>query len=229
MIFFEFIYFARSDSKILGRSIYEVRKNLGKQLALEYKDKLDIDIIVPIPESSIPAAVGFANESKISLEYGLQRNRYIQRKFIMPHHEFREISLKQKLNTIPDVVKGKKVLLIDDSIVRDTTSRKIIDIVRSAGASGVHMLVSSSPVLYTDFYGIDIPSQKDLIAANMSLAEIREFIGADSLGYLSYEGMIEAIGLPEESLCTACFTGNYPIDVSEIFKNSLQNTIKETV
>jgi len=214
---FEFIYFARNDSIILGQSVYEVRKNMGKILAKEYMQKVKVDILVPIPESAIPAAVGYANESGIPLEYGLQRNRYIQRTFIMPQQEFRERSLKQKLNAIPEVFAGKRVLLIDDSIVRGTTSKKIISVVRNAGAREVHMLISSAPILYPDFYGIDIPSQKELIAANMTLNEIKDYIGADSLGYLSYDGMIKATGVGEENLCTACFNANYPIDVSEVF------------
>lgn len=216
----EFVYFARNDSVISGRSVYEVRKNLGKNLAKEMKGLIDADIVIPIPESSIPAAVGFSNEYGLPLEYGLQRNRYIQRTFIMPNQDNRERSLKQKLNAIPEVVAGKKVVLVDDSIVRGTTSRKIVDVVKAAGAKEVHMLISSAPIIYPDFYGIDIPSQKELIAANMSVEEIRNYIHADTLHYLSYDGMIEATKLDEDQLCTACFNGNYPIDVSEVFKKT---------
>lgn len=210
---FEFVYFSRPDSMLLGKSAYEVRKNLGHELAREYKAKADV--VIPIPDSSIPAAIGFAEKSGIPFEFGLVKNRYIGRTFIMPDQKLRDVSVQMKLNPIKEIIKGKRVVLIDDSIVRGTTVKRLIKMVRDAGAKEVHLLSSCPPVKYPDFYGIDTPFQKDLIGAQMKVKEIEKFVGADSLYYLSYKGLIKATGLPESVFCTSCFTGNYPIDIGK--------------
>lgn len=210
---FEFVYFSRPDSILLGKRIYKVRENLGRQLAKEYP--LDADAVIPVPDSAIPAAIGYANSLKIPFEFGLVKNRYIGRTFIMPDQKLRDRGVQMKLNPIDEVIKGKKIVLIDDSIVRGTTVKKLVSLVRNAGAKEVHLLISCPPVKYPDFYGINTPFQKDLIGANMSVKEIEKFVGADSLYYLSYEGLIKATELPEDVFCTSCFTGKYPIDIGE--------------
>ena len=214
---FEFVYFSRPDSMIMGKRVYEVRKNLGIELAREYQVKADV--VIPVPDSSVPAATGYSIESKIPLELGLIKNRYVGRTFIMPDPRLRDRGIKMKLNPIPEVVKGKRVILVDDSIVRGNTTKKLIRLVREAGAKEVHLLISSPPVRFPDFYGIDTPVQKDLIGANKSVKEIEEFTGADSLYYLSYRGLIKATGLTEDVFCTSCFSGNYPIDIGDNKKN----------
>ena len=208
---FEFIYFARPDSHISGKSVYEVRRNLGVQLAQEYP--IEADVIIPVPETAIPAAIGYAETLKISFQMGLTKNRYIHRTFITPEQHVREQGVKAKLTPIPEVVAGKRVIVFDDSIVRGTTSQQIVKMLFEAGAKEVHFLVASPPVKYPDFYGIDTPKQADLIAATKSVLEMQEFLGATSLRFLSYDGMIRATGLPENTLCTSCFTGIYPIDI----------------
>lgn len=217
MDIFEFVYFSRPDSVLYGKRVYEVRKNLGKELAKEYK--IDADVVIPVPDSSIPAAIGYAQESGIPFEFGLVKNRYIGRTFIMPDQKLRDRGVQMKLNPIGEIIKGKKVILVDDSIVRGTTSRKLVKMVREAGAKEVHLLSSCPPVKYPDFYGIATPFQKDLIGAQMSISEIEKFVGADSLYYLSYESLIKATGIPEEKFCTSCFTGDYPIDIGENAKH----------
>ncbi len=214
---FEFVYFSRPDSKLLGKRIYKVRENLGKLLAKEYP--LDADVVIPVPESSIPAATGYANALGISLEFGLVKNRYIGRTFIMPDQKLRDRGVQMKLNPIPEIIKDKKVVLIDDSIVRGTTSQKIVSMVRNAGAKEVHLLSSCPPIKYPDFYGINTPFQKELIGANMTVKEIEKFVGADSLYYLSYKSLLEATELPEDVFCTSCFTGIYPIDIGDNAKH----------
>jgi len=210
---FEFIYFARPDSQLLGKSVYEVRKNLGRHLAREYKIKADV--VVPVPDSAIPAALGFCEVTKIPLDHGLTKNRYIHRTFIRPAKSLREDGVEMKLNAMAGVLAGKKVIVIDDSIVRGTTSRRIVKKIRQAGAKEVHFFVSSPPVKFPDFYGIDTPSQGDLIGAMKNIEEVRRFIGADSLNYLSYKGMIKATGLSESLFSTSCFSGVYPVDIGE--------------
>lgn len=214
---FEFVYFARLDSILAGKSVYQVRKNFGKQLAIE--NPLDADVVVPIPESAIPVGLGYASASKIPFEYGLSKNRYIGRTFIMPEQHLRDRYVELKLAPIPEVLKGKRVVLVDDSIVRGTTIKKIVKLIRDAGAKEVHVVVSCPPVKYPDFYGIDTPQQEELIAAKMSVKQIQKYLGADSLYYLSYEGMIKSTGLKEENFCTSCFTGVYPVDLGEKAKN----------
>lgn len=208
---FEFVYFARHDSHLLGRSVYEVRREFGTELARE--NHIDADVVIPVPETAIPAAVGYSRESGIPFELGLAKNRYIHRTFIQPEQHIREQGVRSKLTPIIEVIAGKRLVVIDDSIVRGTTSRQIVKMLFDAGAKEVHFLSSSPPVKYPDFYGIDTPRQEKLLAAGKSVEEMREYLGATSLHFLSFEGMISAVGVPLERLCTSCFTGEYPIDI----------------
>lgn len=217
---FEFVYFSRPDSLLLGKRVYDVRRNLGRELAKEHPIKADV--VIPVPDSSVPAALGYSSALSLPCEFGLVKNRYIWRTFIMPGQRLRDKSVQMKHNPIPEVIKGKKVVLIDDSIVRGTTARALVKTLREAGAKEVHLLSSCPPVRYPDFYGIDTPTQKELIAANMSIPEIQEFTKADSLGYLSYDGLIRATGLPESVFCTSCYTGDYPIDIGDHAKNIIK-------
>ncbi len=210
---FELVYFARPDSIILGKSVNEVRQNFGAELAKEFK--IDADIVVPVPDSAIPAALGYSRASGIPFEMALIKNRYIHRTFIRPTAKLREQDLQMKLNPMPHVLTGKRVILIDDSIVRGTTTQKITSMLYAAGAKEVHLLISSPPVKYPDFYGINTPDQKELIGARMSVEEIRKHLGADSLGYLSFNGMIRATGHPASVFSASCFTGVYPIPIGE--------------
>ncbi len=210
---FEFVYFARPDSDILGKSVYEVRKKFGERLAKELKT--DADVVIPVPETAIPVAVGYSRVSGIPLEIGLTKNRYIHRTFIQPEQHLREQGVGMKLTPIEHLIKGKRVIVVDDSIVRGTTSRQIVKMLFSSGAKEVHFLVSSPPVKFPDFYGIDISTQKELLAATRTTEQMREFLGATSLQFLSYHGMVDSIGVPERDLNTSCFTGTYPIDIKE--------------
>ncbi|MBI2039772.1 amidophosphoribosyltransferase [Candidatus Microgenomates bacterium] len=210
---FEFVYFARPDSYLLGKSVDEVRQNLGEQLAKE--NKIEADIVIPVPDSAIPAALGFSRASGIPFYPGLIKNRYIHRTFIMPEEHTRNVGVRLKLNPMKHILKGKRVAVVDDSIVRGTTSKELIKMIKSAGAKEVHLLISSPPVKYPDFYGIDTPRQVDLIASKKPVKEIEKEIGADSLHYLSYQGLLKAVGIPEDNLCTSCFTGIYPVDIGE--------------
>ncbi|MDO8552104.1 MAG: amidophosphoribosyltransferase [bacterium] len=213
---FEFVYFARPDSHLLGKSVYDVRRNFGVQLAKEYP--LRADVVIPVPETAIPVAIGYANESGIPLEMGLTKNRYIHRTFIEPEQHIRDQGVRAKLTPIAEVIKGKRVAVIDDSIVRGTTSRKIVEMLFGAGASEVHFLVSSPPIMFPDFYGIDTPKQKNLLASDKSILEMKSYLGATSLNFLSYIGMIKATGISEDQFSTSCFTGEYPIDIKERMK-----------
>lgn len=210
---FEFVYFARPDSYLLGKSVDQVRQNLGRELAREFKIKADI--VIPVPDSANPAAIGFSRETKIPFGMGLIKNRYIHRTFISPEEHTRGKIVQLKLNPMPHILKGKRVAVIDDSIVRGTTSGKIIKMIRRAGAREVHLLISSPPVRFPDFYGINTPNQKELIASYKNHKKIAKEIEVDSLHYLSYKGLLKAIGVPESNLCTSCFTGDYPIDIGE--------------
>lgn len=210
---FEFVYFARPDSVLMGQSVHEVRRRLGEELAGE--GKIAADIVVPVPDSAIPAALGYSQASGIPFEMAIIKNRYIHRTFIRPSNTLRDQDFKMKLNPMPHVIKGKRVILIDDSIVRGNTTKKIVKMMYKAGATEVHVLISSPPVTYPDFYGINISSQKELIAAHMSLPEIREHIGATTLKFLTYAGMIRATGLPETKFSTSCFNGVYPIKIGK--------------
>jgi len=210
---FEFVYFARYDSVLLGKSVYEVRKNFGKILARE--SPKDVDVIIPVPETAIPAAIGYSQESGIPFEMALVKNRYIHRTFIEPTQTSRAEKVKMKLTPLVETIKGKRVAVIDDSIVRGTTSRDISKMLFEAGATEVHFLSASAPVKFPDFYGIDTPQQKDLIASQKTIEETRQFLGATSLSYLSIDGMVEAVGVPREQLSLSGFTGEYPIDILE--------------
>ena len=208
---FEFIYFARPDSTLLGKLIYEVRRNFGIQLAKEYPVKADI--VIPVPETAIASAIGYAHALGIPFEMGLTKNRYIHRTFITPEQHVREQGVRAKLTALPEILRGKRVVVFDDSIVRGTTSRQIVKMLFEAGAKEVHFLVASPPVKFPDFYGIDTPKQSDLIAATKSVDEIEKYLGATSLRYLSYDGMIAATGLSADQFSTSCFNGVYPIDI----------------
>lgn len=210
---FEFVYFARPDSKIFGRSVYEVRKEFGRLLARE--NPVDADIVIPVPDSGVVPALGYSQESGIPFEMGLIRNHYVGRTFIKPQQKMRDIGVKVKLNPVPELLKGKRVVVIDDSIVRGTTSRKIVRMLREAGAKEVHMRISSPPTKWPCYFGIDTPTRDQLIASSHSVEEICKYIEADSLGYLSLEGMIRAAGGDGVGYCTACFNGDYPIEAPE--------------
>lgn len=210
---FEFVYFARPDSRLAGKSVYGVRENFGKELAKEFP--LSADVVIPVPETGIPTALGYSRGSGIPYETGLIKNRYIHRTFIEPEQHVREQGVRMKLTPLPEALSGKRVVIIDDSIVRGTTSRQIVEMLFDAGAKEVHFLASSPPVRFPDFYGIDTPRQEDLLASRMSVPEMRAYLGATSLGFLSYEGLIRATGLPENNFCTSCFTGRYPIALRE--------------
>ncbi len=215
---FEHVYFSRPDSIVFGRAVQQMRDAMGRQLALE--SPLDADIVVPVPDSGMTAAMGFARQSGIPIQIGLIRNHYVGRTFIEPEQRVRDFGVKLKLNPVRHVLEGKRVVLIDDSIVRGTTSKKIVRMVRDAGAKQVHMRISCPPTISPCFYGVDTPSKNQLIAANKSVEEIREYIKADSLAYLSLEGLRKAAGEGDEPIyCTACYTGKYPtniVDVEEI-------------
>jgi amidophosphoribosyltransferase len=206
---FEYIYFARPDSNLFGHSVYQVRKALGRQLARE--SFVDADLVTPVPDSGVPAAIGFAEESKIPLEFGLIRNHYVGRTFIEPAQSIRHFGVKIKLNAQKEVLKGKRVIAIDDSIVRGTTSRKIIRMLRDAGAREVHMRISSPATTGPCYYGIDTPTRGELIAASSTVEEIRRYIEADSLAYLSQEGMYTYFNGQKGGFCDACFSGRYPV------------------
>jgi amidophosphoribosyltransferase len=212
---FEHVYFSRPDSIVFGRAVQQTRDAMGRQLALE--SPVDADIVVPVPDSGMTAAMGFAQQSGIPIQIGLIRNHYVGRTFIEPEQRVRDFGVKLKLNPVRHVLEGKRVVLIDDSIVRGTTSKKIVRMVRDAGAKEVHMRISCPPTISPCFYGVDTPSKNQLIAANKSVDEIREYIKADSLAYLSLEGLRKAAGEGDEpSYCTACYTGKYPTNVVDV-------------
>ena len=207
---FEYVYFARPDSKIFGNySVYPVRKALGRQLSKEAFTQADI--VIPVPDSGVPAALGFAEGSGIPFELGLTRNHYIGRTFIEPEQSIRHFGVKLKLNAVSDVLDGKRVVVVDDSIVRGTTSRKIVKMLRNAGAKEVHMRISSPPTIAPCFYGIDTPTRKELIGSSHTIEEMRKYITADSLSFLSLEGMLNAVPGRNDHYCHACFTDQYPI------------------
>jgi amidophosphoribosyltransferase len=205
---FEFIYFARPDSMVFGQNVYTIRKNFGKRLAQE--TGIDADVVIPVPDSGVPAALGYAEEAGIPFDTGLIRNHYIGRTFIEPRQSIRHFGVKIKLNPVRDALRGKKVVVVDDSIVRGTTSKKIIKMIRNAGATEVHLRISSPPTSYPCFYGIDMPTRQELIASSHSIEEIRKYITADSLGYISMEGIQKVVPYPM-NYCAACFDGEYPV------------------
>lgn len=206
---FEFVYTARPDSELYGQSVYEVRKNFGRQLAREYVP--DADIVMPVPDSSIPAALGYAEESGISFEEGLVKSRYVHRTFIEPDPNIRLNKVRLKFATLDHVLRKKRVIVIDDSIVRSTTSKEVVAMLKRAGAAEVHFLIASPPIRFPDFYGIDIPQPADLIANQMDIEEFAEYIGAESVHYLSLAGMYKSIGVTGDMVCSSCFTGEYPV------------------
>jgi amidophosphoribosyltransferase len=206
---FEYIYFARPDSNLFGHNVYQVRKALGRQLARE--SGVEADLVTPVPDSGVPAAIGYAEQSGIPLEFGLIRNHYVGRTFIEPSQSIRHFGVKIKLNALKEVLRGKRVVVVDDSIVRGTTSRKIIRMLRDAGAREVHMRISSPATISPCYYGIDTPTRSELIASSSSLEEIRRFIEADTLAYLSRDGMYTYFNGEEKGFCDACFSGNYPV------------------
>lgn len=206
---FEYVYFARPDSNLYGHNVYQVRKELGRQLARE--SPVEADLVTPVPDSGVPAAMGYAEQSGLPLEFGLIRNHYVGRTFIEPQQSIRHFGVKIKLNAQREVLEGKRVIVVDDSIVRGTTSRKIIRMLRDAGAREVHMRISSPPTISPCYYGIDTPTRSELIASASSVEEIRKFIDADSLAYLSADGMYSFLKGESGGFCDACFTANYPI------------------
>lgn len=224
---FEMIYFSRPDSIVNGESLYSYRRRLGHQLAKE--STADVDLVMAVPDSGIPAAIGFSQQSGIPYAEGLIKNRYVGRTFIQPTQSMREVGIRMKLNPLKDVLEGKRVLIVDDSIVRGTTSRKIVQALRDAGATEVHMRISSPPVTHPCFYGIDTDSQDQLIAATKTLEDITKQIDVDSLAYLSWEGMLEATYQDPSSFCSACFTGNYPVEIPEPFKRAKLKFEKQPV
>ncbi len=222
---FEYVYFSRHDTIILGKSVYEVRKNFGKMLFKE-NPKLKLDVVVPVPETAIPAAIGYSQASGVPFEMALNKNRYIHRTFIEPTQANREQKIKMKLTVLRSLVAGKRVGVIDDSIVRGNTSKQIVKMFFDAGAKEVHFLVCSAPVKFPDFYGIDTPKQESLIASQKSIKEICEFIGSTSLLYLSIDGMVKATGVPREKLCLSAFNGEYPLPIYEHEKEIKYDCLK---
>jgi len=204
---FEYVYFSRPDSKVFGQSVYQTRKDMGRELA--HIKPVEADLVVPVPDGGVPAAIGYAQESGIPYEMGIMRNHYIGRTFIEPTQEMRDLKVKMKLSPMTDIIKGKKVIVIDDSIVRGTTSRRIVRMLKEAGASEVHMRVSSPPTTNPCYYGVDTPNKDKLIAANMTIDAICGFIGADSLAYLDEASLLRSVNSKEDNYCTACFTGKY--------------------
>lgn len=214
---FEMFYFGRPDSILFGRNVHLVRKEIGKELAREHK--VEADLVIGVPDSGISAALGYSQESGIPYDVGIMRNHYVGRTFIEPTQLDRELGVKKKLSPIRDVIKGKRLVVVDDSIVRGTTSRKIVKLLKNAGAKEVHMMISSPPVVLPCYYGIDIPTRQELIGATHSLEETRKHILADSLGYISVEGLHKAVNAAKDEFCDACFTGKYPIKFPQTDEN----------
>jgi amidophosphoribosyltransferase len=208
---FELIYFARPDSYMLGRNLYEARRRMGEALAREAP--ADVDLVMPVPDTGAPAAAGYAEASGIPYREGMVRNRYAGRTFIQPSNGLRQRGVLVKLSALREQVRDKRLVVVDDSIVRGNTTRQIVGLLRKAGATEVHVRISAPPIFHPCFYGIDTQIETELIAATKSVEEIRSFIGADSLSYLSIGGVLDAIDLPRERFCFACFDGNYPVPV----------------
>jgi amidophosphoribosyltransferase len=221
---FEHVYFARPDSDVFGQSVNEVRTNLGRELARE--TGVPADVVVPIPDSGVCAAIGYSEEAKIPLRFGLIRNHYVGRTFIEPAQSIRHFGVKVKLNPVKSILTGKRVILIDDSIVRGTTSRKIVKMVRAAGAAEVHLRISCPPTVSPCFYGVDTPRRQELIAATHSLEEIRKYVAADTIGYLSLGGLLSSVRGKGASYCTSCYTGQYPVAFPRDESGYLQLSLK---
>ena len=218
------MYFARPDSYVFGRSVNEVRTELGRVLARE--QPADADVVVPVPDSGVCAAMGYAEEAGIPLRMGLIRNHYVGRTFIQPQASIRHFGVKVKLNPVRSILEGKRVVLVDDSIVRGTTSRKIVRMVRAAGATEVHVRISCPPTISPCYYGIDTPSKSELIAATHTMEEIRDFLEADSIAYLSLEGLLSAVDTDRGSYCSSCYTGRYPVEFPRDEATYLQLALK---
>jgi amidophosphoribosyltransferase len=220
---FEYIYFARPDSLINGRLLYPARMAMGAGLADEHK--VDADLVMGVPDSATAAGIGYARYSGISLAEGLLKNRYVGRTFIEPDQRIRDLGVKLKFNPLPQMLDGKRVVVVDDSIVRGTTTPKVVGLLRRAGAKEVHMRICAPPIRYPCFFGVDMATRAELIASHKTVPEVRDFIGADSLGYLSIDGLIKAVALPRDIFCLACFTGDYPIPVQlQMDKLALETT-----
>jgi len=225
---FEHVYFSRPDSLVFGRSVNKSRHLLGRHLAQECP--ADADIVVPVPDSGVAAAIGYATESGLKFRFGLMRNHYVGRTFIEPRSQIRHFGVKIKLNPVRDLIEGRRVVLIDDSIVRGTTSQKLVKMMRDAGAREIHMRISCPPTIAPCYYGVDTPNREELIAAHQSVEEIRQFLGADSLGYLSHKGLLDAVGDPgQERHCTACYTGKYPTKVGELTNIDVRSSLTTAV
>lgn len=218
---FEHVYFAKQNSCVFGENVYKVRKKMGRQLAKEWP--VEADVVTPIPDSGTPAAIGFAQESGIPFDMCFVRSHYVGRSFISPTQQMRDLAVKLKLAVVKEAVEGKRVVVVDDSIVRGTTTKGKIRSLREAGAKEIHMRVSCPPLKFPCFYGVDFPTKKELVANNMTLEELREFLDADSIGYISIDGMVSCASLPPENYCTACWSGNYKIPTfSEAGKYSME-------
>ncbi len=215
---FEYIYMARPDSQIEGHLVHEARRRLGCQLAREHP--VEADVVIPVPDTGWPAAIGFAEESGLPFGEGLIKNRYIPRTFIQPDQRLRELGVRVKLNPLREALKGRRVVMVDDSIVRGTTKRRIVNMIREAGAKEVHVRISAPPYRWPCYYGVDTSNRSELIGARCSVDDIRQVIGADSLGYQSVEGLLKGVGVPRRKLCLACFTGRYPIPIPKDVKLS---------
>ena len=221
---FEHVYFARPDSYVFGRSVNEVRTSFGRMLAIEAP--VDADVVVPIPDSGVCAAIGYAEKTGLPLRFGLIRNHYVGRTFIQPQQSIRDFGVKVKLNPVRSILEGRRVVLVDDSIVRGTTSRKIVRLVKAAGAREVHVRISCPPTVSPCFYGVDTPSRDDLIGATHSIDQIRDYVEADSLAYLSLQGLRTAVGDRQDAYCTSCYTGVYPVPAPQNEKAYLQLALK---
>jgi amidophosphoribosyltransferase len=221
---FEHVYFARPDSEVFGQGVNEVRTNLGRLLAKE--TGIEADVVVPIPDSGVCAAIGYAEEARLPIRFGLIRNHYVGRTFIEPAQSIRHFGVKVKLNPVKSILAGQRVVLVDDSVVRGTTSRKIVKMVRASGAKEVHLRISCPPTVSPCFYGVDTPRRSELIAASHSLEEIRKYVGADTLGYLSLDGLLTAVGSRRQHYCTSCYTGQYPVAFPRDENAYLQLTLK---
>ncbi|MBJ57914.1 MAG: hypothetical protein CMP24_06730 [Rickettsiales bacterium] len=230
---FEYIYFSRPDSYLSGKNVYECRKQMGKYLAQE--KKTNGDVVIPVPDSGVPAALGFANEANIPFDLGIIRNHYVGRTFIEPTQKIRKLGIKLKHNPNKDFIKGKRVILVDDSIVRGTTAIKIVEMIREAGALEVHMRISSPPIRFPDYYGIDTPKKEELIANNQTVEQIKETLKLDSLYFLSIKGLYNAMGFKDRNKINPqftdhCFTGDYPtelVDLDEGILSSQLSLLKE--
>ncbi|MCX6003990.1 MAG: amidophosphoribosyltransferase, partial [Chloroflexi bacterium] len=223
---FEFIYFARPDSIINEQLIYPARQAMGARLAVEHP--VDVDMVMSVPDSATAAGLGYAQQANKPFCEGLLKNRYVGRTFIAPDQRIRDLGVKLKFNPLPQMLKGQRLVVVDDSIVRGTTTPKVVNLLRRAGAKEVHMRICAPPIRYPCFFGVDMATRRELIAAHKTIPEIRDFIGADSLGYMSLDGLIQSVKLPRDIFCTACFTGDYPMPVQlEMDKLALENAFAE--